>query len=506
MLLNRLAEWRAGVVLWLAAYGLLWTLLPLIFNAGLPVDVVEIVAWGREWLVGLYRHPPMKTWLMEIAFQATDGWLGSPYLLSAVAFALAQLAIYAAIRDVLPRSFAFAAVVLSGLIVYFGVHLPQWNANIAQLPFAALFILAMWRALDKGSVVWWLVTGAAAAGGFLTKYSFALIPVCVAALALYDPWMRSRIRMVPAALGVVVTCVLIAPNLLWLLNNPEAAEAAMAANSRLSAGGGGVTARLVSSLTVIGVTLGVAVLPAIAVLRGLSGRGRVDDAQLGRVHLLTRLFGVALFGPILATIGIAVVTGVMVKDHWLIVNFLFLPAWLLLRVRGRSAEIEWSKRGTIFVLVSIAAIAFVYPAERWSHYWFANGRAVSWTPLMPGEPLATAAKSVWRDALSKAGLPATTPVAIAGGGVEAATVANLLPERPHWFEHLDPNLSPWVSQDDLRRHGVLVIGPADPSSLAALGLCALASTDYPWRNGRGTEGVTVRIEAFLPAESCPPGN
>lgn len=502
MVLNRLAELRAGVLLWLAAYGLLWIALPLAFNAGLPVDVVEIVAWGREWLVGLYRHPPMKTWLMEIAFQATGGWLGSPYLLSAVAFAVAQLALYAAIRDVLPRSFAFAAVVLSGLIVYFGVHLPQWNANIAQLPFAALFLFGLWRALDRGSGGWWLLAGAAAAGGFLAKYSFALIPLSAAAVVLYDPWMRSRIRFVPALAGVTATALLIAPNLVWLLGNPQAAEASMAANARLSSDGG-LMARLLSPLTVIGVTLGVSILPAIAVARGLVSTGHLADAEAERSEKLRKLFAAALFGPILATIGVAIVTGVMIKDHWLIVNFLFLPGWLLLRFRGQQAALEWTPGGVIFVAIAIAVIAFVYPAERWSHYWFANGKPVSWTPLMPGAPLADASKSVWRQALERAGLPEATPVAIVGGGVQAATVANLLPERPQWFEHLDARLSPWVSPQTLRENGVLVVGTVGPASLAELGLCPFAATDYHWLNGRGSEGTTVRIEAFLPAETCP---
>lgn len=501
-MLNRLAERRSGVWLWLAGYGLLWTLLPLIFNAGLPVDVVEIVAWGREWLSGLYRHPPMKTWLMEMAFQGTGGWLGSAYVLSALAFAAAQLAIFAAIRDVQTRSFAFAAVVLSTLIVYFGVHLPQWNANIAQLPFAALFVLAIWRALDRESAGWWLVAGAAAAGGFLTKYSFALIPLSVALLVLYDPLMRRRIRLVPAGLGVAVTCALIAPNLLWLLNNPEATDAALAANPRLSASGSAM-AGLTSAITVIGVTVAVAVLPAIGVLRGLSARGRVEDTNLGRVHMLTRLLGVALFGPIVATIGIAIATGLAIKDHWLIVNFLFVAPWLLMRVRGLSGEIEWTRSGTGFVLASVVVIALVYPVERWSHYWFADGRPVNWTPLMPGEPLATEAKAVWAEALKRAEMPADTTVAVVGGGVQAATVANILPERPTWFEHLDTRLSPWVSEEELRRHGVLVVGTADTSSLAVLGLCRFASSDYAWLNGRGGTGLTVRIEAYLPAPVCP---
>jgi len=499
---NRLAEMRLGVLLWLAAYGALWTVIPLAFNAGLPIDTVEIVAWGREWLVGLYRHPPMKTWLMEIAFQTSGGWLGSAYVLSALALAAAQISIFAAIRDVRPRSVAFAAVVLSALIVYFGVHLPQWNANIAQLPFAALFVLGIWRGLDRGGAHWWLLAGLAAAGGFLAKYSFALIPLSVAILVLYDPWMRSRIRWVPALLGVVLMLVLLTPNILWLLNSPDVAEYSMAANARLHMGGW--LQRVLSPLSVIGVTLAVSILPAVAVLFGLKAEdAAVDDGV--RVAKLRALFGASLFGPIAAVILIAIATGVMIKDHWLIVNFLFIPGWLLLRLAGDRARITWSNRGAAFVLVTIAIIAFVYPLERWSHYWFAAGRPVVWAPLMPAEPLAGAVKATWIEGLRAAGLPETTPIPVVGGNASAAGVANVLPERPAWYEHLSPALSPWVTSAMLKRDGIVVVGPGNTAPLRALGLCRMASTDYRWANGRGLEAVTAHIEVFLPAGDCPIG-
>lgn len=496
MLLNGLAARRYGVILWLAAFGVLWTVVPLVSNAGLPIDVVEIVAWGREWLAGLYRHPPMKTWLMEIAFQASGRWPESAYVLSVLAFAVAQLALYLAVRDVRPRGVAFAVVALSPLIVYFGVHLPQWNANIAQLPFAALFVLGVWRALDRGRSGWWLLAGAAAAGGVLSKYSFALIPVCVAALALYDPWMRSRIRPLGAALGVLAAVVLLVPHLLWVLDNFDAAQSGVTGHGRMHLGGW--TDRLTAPLSVIGVTLAVAILPAIAIRFGTEGRGgaAADTVRAGK---LKSLFGAALIGPVLIVAAIAAATGVMIKDHWLIVHFLFLPGWLLLAMRRGDADLAWTPRGNAFVLACVAVLALVYPVERLSHYWFADGRPVAWAPLMPAAPLADAARATWRDALAAAELPADTPIPVAGGTAAAAVVGNVLPERPSWFELLDPAKSPWVDRDMLRRHGLLVIGMAGAERLDGLGLCALAGRDYMWPNGRGGEGATVRIEAFLPA-------
>lgn len=498
---NRLAEMRAGVLLWLAAYGALWIVIPLASNSGLPADTVEIVAWGREWLVGLYRHPPMKTWLMEIAFQTSGGWLGSAYVLSALAFAAAQLAIFAAIRDVRSRSVAFAAVVLSALIVYFGIHLPQWNANIAQLPFAALFMLGIWRGLDRGGAHWWLLAGLAAAGGFLSKYSFALIPVSVAVLVLYDPWMRSRVRWGPALLAVFLMLILLTPNALWLLNSPDVAEHSMAANDRLHMGGW--LQRVLSPLSVIGVTLAVSILPAVAVLLGLKAEEAASDDGV-RMAKLRALFGASLFGPLAAVVVIGIATGVMIKDHWLIANFLFIPGWLLLRLAGDRAKVTWSNRGAVFVVMATAIIASVYPLERLLYYRLA-AEPVAWAPLLRADALADVVKAKWIEGLRAAGLPETTPIPVVGGNGWAAIVANVLPERPAWYEHLDPALSPWVSSDMLRRDGIVVVGPDDTASLRALGLCRMASTDYHFADTPDLDAMIAHIEVFLPTDDCPNG-
>lgn len=501
MLLNRLAALRGGALLFLLAYGIVWVVLPVAFNAGLPNDTIEIIAWGREWLVGLYRHPPMKTWLMELFFQASGGWGGSAYVLSAAAFAVAQLALHAAIRDVRPRTFAFAAVAMGGLVYHLGGQLPQWNANIAQLPFAGLFVLGLWRALDRGGLSWWLLAGAAAAGGFLSKYTFALIPMAVAALALADPWMRQRIRLVPAAAGVVATVVLIAPNLWWFLTHPELVAEGVAFNERLRTGDW--MDHVVSPLLVIGATIGVAILPAIAVFFGLAG-GESTGADL-RLRKLRAILAAALFGPIAFFAVSTGATGSGFKDHWLIAFFFFLPSWLLLARWGRHAAVAWTGRGTVFLLAALAVLAAIFAVERVRPYWVADGRPVTRGVLMPPAPLAEAVAETWQQGLEAAGLPTDMPIAVVGGEFAAAAVAAELPERPAWYESLNPLRSPWVTPDMLRRDGIVVVESHDALKLLELGLCRAATRDYDWLNARGGMGFTVTIEAWVPASTCPGG-
>ena len=51
----------------LLAHLVLWTLVPWLVSRNLPLDVVEALAWGREWQWGYYKHPPLSGWVAELA-------------------------------------------------------------------------------------------------------------------------------------------------------------------------------------------------------------------------------------------------------------------------------------------------------------------------------------------------------------------------------------------------------------------------------------------------------
>lgn len=497
MILNRLAASPYGVHLWLLLYAGAWVLIPYWSNAGLPLDVVEQSAWGREWPLGLYRHPPMKVWLQEIAFLATGGWLPSVYLVSALAFVAAQLALYALLRDVHDRTFAFIAVVLSGLVFYFGVHLPQWNANIAQYPFAALFLLGTWRALTRGSIGWWLLAAVAAAGGLLSKFTFVLIPACLGLLVLIDPYWRSRLRPVHLAASLVLFAALVAPTLWWTFFS-GGSEAGDFIVERTGLDSGRWSDHLMGPLVVIGATLGVLVLPWIAVRFGIAGAPKPADEEAGR---LETMLAVASFGPLLVIALGALVLGVDIKDHWLLVNFLFLPPWLLSRgMRGRWAAMRFRPGGEVLVLGAVLVIMLVYPLERQAAYWRADGRPMEWTPLMPAAPLVNAAQDVWDEGLEAHCLP-PLPLAVVGGESPAAIVASTLPTRAQWFDQFEAGRSPWVDVGALEATGALAIGPGG-EFFADYGLVRAATRQYDWPNSRGGEGTTIEISAWLPQSVC----
>src|SRR5437868_11710155 len=59
---------------------LVWTALPILVCRNLQLDLVEGLAFGREWQLGYWKHPPLPWWTVELARQAT-GDFNTVYML-----------------------------------------------------------------------------------------------------------------------------------------------------------------------------------------------------------------------------------------------------------------------------------------------------------------------------------------------------------------------------------------------------------------------------------------
>src|SRR6202167_5346571 len=69
----------------LALHFAVWTVLPALLYANLPLDLIEALTYGREWQLGYDKLPPLPWWLVEIAYRL----LG----VDAAYYALAQLSV-----------------------------------------------------------------------------------------------------------------------------------------------------------------------------------------------------------------------------------------------------------------------------------------------------------------------------------------------------------------------------------------------------------------------------
>ena len=181
-------RWAPARIFWtfLAAHVLIWWLLPALLQHNLPLDVIEQLAWGREWQIVYFKHPPLPAWIVESVAAVSGRWPPALYLVGPLASALALVAVWRLGRAMLGEQRALLAVLAQEGVVYFTIFTPEFNHNVVLLPLWAALGLAGYRAcFEPGSrrapCGRWAWFGVLAALGLLGKYTTALFLLPAAA-------------------------------------------------------------------------------------------------------------------------------------------------------------------------------------------------------------------------------------------------------------------------------------------------------------------------------------
>ncbi|MDR3493063.1 MAG: glycosyltransferase family 39 protein, partial [Ancalomicrobiaceae bacterium] len=191
--------------------GLAWVLIPALTYASPPLDVVESLMWGREWLLTSYKHPALPSWALEVGRLATGSALWSPYVVSQVFIAATYLLVYRLGRELMSPGAALAGTLLLAGLTYFTWVAPEFNHNIAQMPVWAAIMLVLWWAVEGNRLWAWLLLGVLAAAGFYTKFSVIVVLAACGLWMLIDAKARSRWLSPGPWLAIAVTLVLVVP-------------------------------------------------------------------------------------------------------------------------------------------------------------------------------------------------------------------------------------------------------------------------------------------------------
>ena len=499
--MNRLATSPFAPYVFFALYALAWTVTATLSDASYHFDIQEEIAWGKEWLIGLYRHPPMKVWLLEIANQITGFAELTPYLLSTVLFGVGQIAIYTMLTDAVSRRMAFFAVIATTSIYLFGSQLPLWNANTVQFAFVGLFLLSVWRALQTKSLRWYVLAAIFAAGGTLGKYSFLSIVAPVVIWVFWVADLRARIAWVGLVAAIVVFIALVLPTGYWLLT--EGGQARQFISNRTSTTYPGITGVFLAAGEITLIFFGLIAAPFLFGWWGLSRGDKRDQASVTLRRLL-HVLGAAAIGPHIIVLGLVLATGTVIKDHWLMASLFAVPPFLIFYLHRHWQDVRLNRWGALFCVAWLAGILAAYPLERYIKLENEpNGRPFSWFPVMPHPPLIEAAENFWRDASGKTvDASLREQPAFVAGGTAAALVANHYEGRPSWLENFSPALSPWISEEDIATKPFLSIGPVPKRVLERYKLCVVYRQAFQWKNIRGQEARTINFYAAAPKQFC----
>lgn len=476
-----------------------WTLVPALVNPNLPLDVIEGLAWGHAWQWGYPKHPPLSGWMLELASGLHPGHDWPLYALSAGAISVALWAVWRLARDLFAPVPALIALMLMEGVIYHTFTSPEFNANVALLPFWALALLCLWRGLNGAGLPVWALCGFFIGLAFLAKYFTFFLILAVALLFLTAPF-RAHLRRPGPYLAAVAAAVVVAPHLWWALQHDFVTVGYGIA--RATAENRGWFSQHVAGPLRFALAQVLAMLPLVLLFSSL-GRPRwrppADRAQ-------RYFFIVVALLPLFAVLLIAAATGWRLRSMWgtplLLLAAPMMVLWCAPAFHGARLG---RFLGVWIVIFALGPLVYGGLALLEPHL-VGKGKRVHF----PGRDLAARLDAEWQ---TLAYGPLET---IVGNEWLAGNAAFYGRDRPQVMLNGSTAQSPWIDPDALRARGGLLVWPAfdangtavtlDGSGLADIAPAECLEEKRPislrWRTGAPLPPLSIGWAVLHPQGTC----
>jgi hypothetical protein len=422
----------------------LWWLVPSIFYSAPPGDLALTIAVGDEFNLGSFWGPPLAYWIADIAFVVAG--MPGVYLLSQACVVVTYWAVFRLGQSIVGIHHAALAVLLMIGISAFSVPTPNFGPPILAMPLTALAILHYWRALGEGRRSYSFVLAGELALLILTTHSGLILLGVIIAFTLVDRRGRAMLLTIEPWIAGIVIVVILFPHLIWL----DMSGMGWAWLSRLRPDRPGDWALTLWIRQVSGVAL--AHVGAL-VLVGLSSRfGGVGEKppvfERSPLDTFERrfvlFFAIAL--PLTST-----VVGALLGERSPVGRMspnVVLSGLAIVVLAGNVIELhrQWLT-GFAWSVLLLAPPLFAAIAPLTM-------------PFITNTPIATAqpAKEIGRffgDSFERR--VGKRPPIVAGDQRLASLIAIYARGRPSLFLDNAPERTPWVTGEDLRRQGAIVV-------------------------------------------------
>jgi hypothetical protein len=448
-LLTRLADTRMGertVLLALAVYWLVWSAYGIVAKSSQDIhfDMGEAVVWSHEALLANPKHPPLSAWPVWLWFHVFPQADWAYYLL---AILLAAVALHAAWRMsgyYLEGDKRVAALALLTLVPFFNFHALKYNANAIMVPLWALATWALIHAFRTRRPVPAALAGLAAGAAMLGKYWSIMLLLGLGAAVLTHPDRRKYFRSVSPWITIAVGALVLAPHVALLLS-PGNTTFAYAMQSHP----GTFWTGLRSGIDYVAGALAYCALPAVVAWLGTRlSRAAIADT-LWPQDADRRFVLVAFIVPILLPMVAAAAAKEVIVSLWSIGGASLLGVVLLASPQVMLPRVMARRILGIAIAVPIAMLAVAPVVAYVTHREGLRNHAAFYRAV------AQASEQAWARATDK-------PLKIFGSYDTLLYAASFYFDRPpRTFEIVTPRVTPWTSEADVKRDGIVIACPAD---------------------------------------------
>jgi len=468
---------RAAFGAFLALHFAVWTALPALLYANLPLDLIEALTYGREWQLGYDKLPPLPWWLVEIMHRlfGTDA---AYYALAQAVVVIAFALVWATARPLLGATGALVAVLIVDGMHYFQYTAVKFNHDVIQLPFWALAGFAFHAALKRGRLIHWLLLGLAFGGALWAKYFVVVLAAPYVLFVLFDREARAALATPGPWLALAVALIIASPHVIWLFQTdflPFAYAEHRAAPVR------GWFDHVLHPAFFTASQIFFA-LPSLFIAAALLWPKPKTRQEIAADAFDRRIVTLIAFGPGLAMIALIAVSGRGTFAMWGYPLWLYLGVWIVMVARA-ALDADRLKRvvsawGAVFAGFAIVFLANYLVLPYSDHRY----RAV----FFPGDKLGEMLTQRFHAATGQ-------PLRYVIGTMwDGGNLAHYSPDQPQVLIDGLPQRAPWISLDDLRKRGAVVVwtehDPKElPTQFAAIapGADVGAPFDLPMRRGTG---------------------
>jgi len=203
----------------LAVQVVIWTVGPALIFGNLHADTLEASYWGRDLALGYAKHPPMATWLIDLALRTGLQPIFALMLLSQLTVVATAFFVWKIARLFASRQTAALAVLLYVVSPAATVYAVQLNHNSLLAPFWAGTAWVGLLYLEERRWIHAVLLGLLAGLGMLTKYEMIFVLVSLLVIGAVTPRYRKAFFHPASYLSALIFLLVIAPHVWWLDSN-----------------------------------------------------------------------------------------------------------------------------------------------------------------------------------------------------------------------------------------------------------------------------------------------
>ncbi len=446
---------RPALVFWLAvlAQAAIWVVVPTVFYAAPPGDLAQLLAIGNEFRLHGDVGPPLAYWLAEAAFRLAG--LFGVYVLSQICVIVTYWCVFALGSAIVGPTHAVMAVLLMVGISLFTVPTPDFGPPVLAMALWAIVLLHYWRAVAQGQRGSWYALGAAAALLLLTSDAALILLGALAVFMAASERGRAALGTIEPWIAAVIVVIFLFMHLLWLEGLGDSLTPILKRLRDANIAADNTSTWLQLLLLLVAAHAGLAILLVLA--SGWPHATENPVPAISRIPVDTAAVTfVKVFAlvPALAATIVAVIVGRRLPIGGA-APLVVLSGLAVIVVIGDSIVL-FHQRILGYAWFGLLAVpALFVPVAMVLLPWTIG------TDLAVEQP-ATAMGRFFADNFERR---TGRPLAIVTGDDRtAALVALAAPSRPSVYFDRDPRRSPWVTPDDIRQKGAVVVWPTSDTT------------------------------------------